>query len=145
MSDKITKEKNVEHPLEGVFDIEPGTTIVEYRESLPTELVAHQEYDEKDQEIESQFQEVYDRAMNAFEVQTDIIDVVEGKFVARNAEVAVQFLNAALAAAKEKSALKQHKDKIDVAKTSAGTPNTVNQNLIVDRNEILKLLQGKKE
>ena len=142
MGDKITKTKTVEHPLEGFLDIEPGTTVVEYQESAPTELVLHTEYDDKDNEIEDQFQEVYDKAMDAFDAQSDITDQVEGKYAARNAEVAAQFLNTALNAAKEKSSMKAHKDKLDVAKVRAGAPGTVNQNLIMDRNDVLRALLG---
>jgi len=145
MSDeKVTKEKTIEHPMETVLDIPQGTTIVEYKESLPAELVKHQEYDEKDVEIEEQFQEVYSKAMDAFDDQQEVTETVEGKYVARNAEVAVQFLNAALNAAKEKSNLKMHKDKLGTATGENGKgPHTVNNNLIVDRNDLLKaVLEG---
>jgi hypothetical protein len=138
MSEKITKTKQTSHPCESLFNIEEGTTIVEYKESLPTELVDHQQYDGKDDEIEGQFQEVYDKAMDAFDTQSDIVDTVEGKYAARNAEVAVQFLNAALNAAKEKGGLKQHKDKLETAKKSGDGPKTVNNNIIIDRNELLR-------
>jgi hypothetical protein len=137
-NNKVIKTKTIEHPLESVFNIEEGTTIVEYKESLPAELVDHQEYDEKDDEIEGQFQEVYTKAMDAFDVQSDIVDTVEGKYAARNAEVAVQFLNAALNAAKEKGGLKQHKDKLEATKQNGGGPKTVNNNIIIDRNELLR-------
>jgi len=143
MSEKITKEKTISHPMEEVFGIEANSTIVEYTESLPTELSDHQEYDEKDDEIEGQYQTVYDKAMDAFDAQSDIVDTVEGKYAARNAEVAVQFLNAALNAAKEKGGLKQHKDKLEATKQNGGGPKTVNNNIIIDRNELLKnILNG---
>lgn len=130
----------IEHPMEDVLDIESGTTIVP-RNERTTELVEAEQYDEKDDEIEEQIQEVYNAAMDAFEVQMDEVETVEGKFKARNGEVAVQFLNAALAAAKEKSSLKQHKDKITVAQNKLTGPKTVNNNLIVaDRNELMKTL-----
>ena len=146
MSDeKVIKERTIEHPMEEVLGIETGSTIVEYQESLPTELTDHEEYDEKDAEIEGQFQEVYDKAMDAFDAQSDIVDTVEGKYAARNAEVAVQFLNAALNAAKEKGGLKQHKDKLDVAKQNAGKPNHLHQNVIMDRNEMIRLINGETE
>lgn len=147
MSDeKETLTKEVEHPLEDFLDIEPGTTVVEYKETVPAELVVHSDYDPKDVEIEDQFQEVYEKAMDAFDDQSDITDQVEGKFAARNAEVAAQFLNTALNAAKEKSGMKSHKDKLDVSKIRAGAPGTVNQSLIVaDRNDILKALMGETE
>ena len=140
--EKEIKTKTVEHPLEEVMGIERGTTLVEYEETLPTELVEHQEYDDKDAEIEEQFQEVYDKAMDAFDAQSDITDQVEGKYAARNAEVAAQFLNTALNAAKEKSGQKQHKDKLEVSKQNAGKPGTVQNNLIMDHNEMMRLLNG---
>jgi len=133
-----------DHPMEDVLDIEPGTTIIPRVEAVPTVLTPAQEYDGKDNEIEGQFQEVYDAAMTAFEVSSETVAQVEPKYRARNEEVAVQYLNTALAAAREKAQLKQHKDKVTVAKGKISGPSTVNNNLIVaDRNEILKKLLGK--
>ena len=140
-----TKTKEVSHPLEGVFDIEEGTTLVEYEEPTSTELVKAEEYDNKDTEIDEQYQKVYDKAMEAFEVQADIVDAVEGKYAARNAEVAAIYLNTALAAAKEKGTQKQHKDKLEIAKQNIGKPGTVNNNLILDRNELIKMIQGEED
>ena len=143
MNDKVTKEVvdiPIEHPLEKVFGIEAGTTM------LPTivrstELTVVQSYDEKDKEVEGQFQEVYDAAMGAFETQSQETELVEGKYKARSGEVAVQFLNTALEAARSKSQQKQHKDKL--VTTVNGSPKTVNNNLIVaDRNDILKNLRN---
>lgn len=138
-------EKQIEHPLEEVFDIEPGTTMVEYEEHVPTVLVEDEKYDDKDVEIEEQFQQVYDKAMDAFDAQQEITEQVEGKYAARNAEVAAVFLNTALHAAKEKSSQKQHKDKLEISKQNVGTPGTVNNNLIMDRNEAMKLLRETQE
>jgi hypothetical protein len=142
-----TKEIEVviEHPLEEIFDIESGTTIIPRTEKT-TELVASEEYDDKDNEIENQFQEVYDTALAAFEDQVAEIEILEGKYKARNMEVGVQLLNTALAAAKEKSGLKQHKDKTAVAKGKLSGKTVNHNNLIVaDRNDLLKTLMGKKE
>ena len=136
-------EVSVEHPLEKVFDIEEGTTLVP-QTVRSTELVVAEQYDNKDAEIETQFQEVYDAAMGAFETQFQEADLVEGKYKARSGEVAVQFLNTALQAAQNKSLLKQHKDKLTEALTRRAGPKTVNNNLIVSsQNEILKKLMGK--
>ena len=141
MSDKtkiIEGEKPIHHPLEEVFEIEEGTTIVPHV-ARTTEMIVHEEYDKKDGELEEQFQEVYDAALGAFEGQMDEAELVEGKYKARNGEVAVQFLNAALAAAREKAGLKKHKDKVAIEKGKIGTPKTQNNNLIIaDRNELLK-------
>lgn len=137
----MSESKEVEvlrsHPMEEVLDIEPETTLATKIER-ETDLVPAVEFDEKDSEIEEQMQEVYDSAMGAFEQQMEEAELVEGKYKARNGEVAVQFLNAALNAVKEKSGLKQHKDKLAVAKGKLG-PNKVENNIIVaDRNDILR-------
>ena len=103
-------ESLMEHPLEEAFDIEPGTTLTTKTERS-TELAVTEQYDEKDREIEDQFQEIYDAAMAAFEDQCAEAEVVEGKYKARNMEVATQLLNSALHAAKEKASQKKEKDK----------------------------------
>lgn len=144
MTDNVTKEQidvAIEHPLEKVFDIEPGTTMVPTIQRT-TELTAVHTYDEKDKEVEGQFQEIYDAAMGAFEQQTLDVDSLEGKYKARAGEVAVQYLNTALEAARSKSAQKQHKDKMSIDQGKAG-PKTVNNNLFVgDRNELLRNLRN---
>lgn len=140
-----TKEVEIviEHPLEEIFDIETGTTLVPHTEKT-TELVSIDEYDNKDVEIEDQFQEVYDNALSAFEDLSAEVEVVEGKYKARMMEVANQSLSTALAAAKEKSNMKQGKDKNAITKNKLGV-KTVNNNLIVaDRNDLLKSFMAKK-
>jgi hypothetical protein len=130
-----------EHPLEDVFGIEKGTTMMPQVQRT-TEMTEAPSYDPKDNEVDGQFQEVYDAAMGAFESQYAEAEMVEGKYKARAGEVAVQFLNTALAAAQSKSTLKQHKDKITRAVAGAG-PKTINNNLIVaDRNELLRDLKN---
>ena len=139
MTDFETKEKTVEHPLEEVFDIEPGSTIVEYQEPAPMTLVKPDNYDDKDHEIENQLQEVFDSAMVQYETLRDETLNVEGKYKARTAEVSIQALNTALQSIRTKAEVKASKDKL-VAKQTGG-PQTLNQNLIVaDRNELLKIL-----
>ena len=133
----------VNHPMEDVLNIESGTTPMTKVERT-SDLVPTEAFDEKDVEIEEQFQEVYDSAMGAFEGQMDEAELVEGKYKARNGEVAVQFLNAALAAAKEKSGLKQHKDKLSVAKGKISGGGRSNNLIIADRNELLKEIMGGK-
>lgn len=133
----------VNHPLEEFFEIEEGSTHfpVVQRE---TTLAPHIEYDNKDTEIESQLQEVYDVAMSAFEQQFTEIEIAEGKHKALVGEMAANFLNTALAAAKEKSLLKQHKDKLSLQSAKSSSPRTVNNNLVVaDRNEVLRAILGK--
>lgn len=136
-------EVAIDHPLEEIFDIEGGTTLMP-RTEKETDLVPADEYDDKDDEIDGQFQEVYDAALSAFEDQVAEAELVEGKYKARNMEVGAQLLNTALAAAKEKSNMKQHKDKNAVTKGKLGAKTTNNTLIVADRNEILKAMSGKK-
>ena len=133
MSTKKTEtEKEILHPLEQVFDIEDNTTVVPYTK-IKTDLVPHEPYDNKDDELEGQLQELYDIALEAFELQQEETDVIDPKYRARNAEVAVQYLKTALEAVREKRQLKEHKDKV-VTKQASGT---VNNNLVVSHTDLL--------
>lgn len=133
-------ERIIEHPCEDVFDIEPGSTVMTVPAPRHTELVRSQNYDDKDAEIEGQYQEVYDKAMDAFDdIQTDM-EGIEGKYKARNLEVGVAFLNAALSAAKEKSRMKEHKDKNHSQGNDGGqVGNTVNNTQInISTSDLIK-------
>lgn len=135
---KLTKEiKTIEHPLEELFNIETGTTEVTVEHVQSADLIPVETYDEKDREIENQFQEVYDAAMTSFADQAGLLLQSDPKYSARNMEVANAFLNTALSAAKEKANLKLGKEK---NMQNAG-PKTINNNLIMDRNELLKMLK----
>ncbi len=143
MSRQIKKtEKAIEHPLEELLDIDPGSTLVEFIEpALPTEAIKIEGvYDVKDGEIEDQLQEIFDTAMTQFEVQSGVCAAVDGKYAARNAEVAVQFLTAALNAVQTKATVKSNKDKI-VAKIVTSPTAGGKGNVIMDRNDLLKLLE----
>lgn len=143
--DSVTKEKIVSHPLEEEFGIEPCSTIVEYQEFIPAEIVEMPNYDEKDNEIEGKLEEIYTLAIGNVSAISDEMDRVEGKYKARIGEVTATMLNVALGAVKQKADLKAHKDKLSVDRASAGTPKTLNQNLVVaDRNDILRALLGDK-
>lgn len=151
MEDKdlnITKEETkstIAHPLENVLDIESNTTIVP-RTQQTTELSTIEQYDDKDDEIDHQMQSIYDKAIDGYEAQMDAAELVEGKYKARNSEVAVQFLNTALSAAREKSGMKQHKDKMMIAQNKINGSGTTNNNLVIaDRNDILKMMNREKE
>lgn len=142
----INKEKTISHPLEDTLDIEPCSTIVEYQEFIPADIIQMPEYDDKDNEIEGKLEEIYTIAIGNVNAIGDEIERVEGKYKARIGEVTATMLSVALGAVKQKADLKMHKDKLAVDSKNAGTPNTLNQNLIVaDRNDILKaFINGKK-
>ena len=142
---KQIKKKKIEHPAEEFFDIEPGTTIVEYKESLPSELVEVESYDDKDKEIELQLDDIRTRALDAFEMQSEIAETVEGKYSARNSEVAANFLTTALQAIKEKAEIKKHKDKTIVAAAKANQPGTLNQNVVLDHKSLVQMLKNSQD
>ena len=140
----ITKEKTIEHPMEDILDITPGTTVVEYKEAIPAVVVQAPSYDEKDNEIEDKLEEIYTVAMGNVSIIADEMDRVEGKYKARVGEVTATMLNVALGAVREKAQLKMHKDKQPIP-GSVGS-HTVNNNLVVaDRNEIIRMLRDQKQ
>ena len=72
-------EKPTSNPLEELLDIEPNTTLMPAIKR-ETELVVDTRYDSKDTEIEDQFQEIYDLALEAFDAQSQEAELVEGKY-----------------------------------------------------------------
>jgi len=140
------EDKSFEHPLEGFFEIEPGTTLIpgsntqELVDGEESNLVEAPHYDDKDKEIEQQLEDIRTIALDAFEEQQAEIETVEGRYKARLGEVAAQYLNIALNAIKEKNTTKLNKDK----NRSGGGPQTVNNNLIIDRNTLVNEILSRK-
>lgn len=129
--------------LEDIFDIESGTTISKVQPPK-TEIISTDDanteslINEEDRAVSSQLSTIYGYAIDAFEQQTQMVQEVDPRFAARNAEVAAQYLNIALNSVNTRAKIRHEKLKL---KVDGGTPNTVNNNLIVaDRNEILKML-----
>lgn len=144
--DTVEVERVTQHPLEQLFGIPSGTTVVTKNEAIPAELVDHADYDDKDAEIEAQLEQVYTVALNEYQNIADDAAQVEGRFRARHMEVAASFLNTALAAVRDKAKQKQEKDKLRSARPS-NTPQTVNNNLgvvVADRNEIMQMIRSKR-
>jgi hypothetical protein len=140
----VTIQKTLDHPLEDVFDIEPGTTLIT-REEQRTELITVEDYDVKDSEIEEQMQEVYDKAMSGYGIIQDECEDIEGKYKARMMEVGVQHLKMALDAAEAKARMKEMKDKLRGKAAAGSGPKTVNNNLFVNREDLLKTLMAAEE
>lgn len=146
MSDDPNKkeiEVSIQHPLEDVFEIEEGTTMLP-KTVTQTEVVKYEPFDEKDEELDQQFQNVHDAAMTAFDEQQEEAEVVDPKYKARNAEVAVQFLNTALNATSAKAQLKQMRDKLEVSKGKLAG-DAAKTGVQMDRNEILRMFAEQKK
>jgi hypothetical protein len=138
--DIVAKEKTVAHPLEDVFGIEVGTTVAEYREVVPVELTPAIDYDDKDNEIEGNLEEIYNTAMGQVLNIADTMDMVEGKYKARVGEVTATMLSVALGATRERRMMKEHKDKLTPNKNAGTVNNTLimGDSVLADRNELLR-------
>jgi hypothetical protein len=147
------------NPLEEAFNIQPGTSLSSgtydasyIPEPDPMDATANavQPYvdqtipppkDNEDAEIFSKLDNIHLKAMEAFNNQTELIEIVDPKFAARNAEVAAQYLTAALNAVNLMSRVKNDREKRRPVGQPTG-PSTVNNNniIVTDRNSILKML-----
>ena len=136
------REVNISHPMEDVLDIEPGSTTITEFAMIPQELVPHGEYDEKDNEIEGQMQEVYELAVQAFHQQMGTFATTDPRNLPRTMEVANAFLQTALQAINSKTTLKTNKDRnISRAKSNSQPSSVTNNTLIMDRNSLMKMLR----
>lgn len=127
--DVIRSQHPTEHPLEDLLDIESGSTMMDQITVLP-DVSPHVQYDGKDDEIDSKLEMIYATAMSAVAANQDVMEQVEGKYKARVSEVTATMLNVALGAVKEKSSIKQHKDKLKSPSTGDGQPQVVNNTLV---------------
>lgn len=147
------------HPLEEVLEIAPGEYFEskkEYEDVLDAQLPSNvmdavslaqpqQEVvkDEEDVAIDKNIDTVYDKALSAFNQQTEMVEIVDPRYAARTAEVAANYLNIALNAMAVKSKVKgeRHRRGGSGFIPYANGAKTVNNNLIVaDRNSILRMM-----
>jgi hypothetical protein len=130
------------HPLEDILGIEENTTeVIKYERN--TELKPYELFDEKDSEIEAQYQEIADLAITAYKSLEEVMETAEPKFRARLTEVNMQTLNTALSALNARSKMKDSKDKANAKLAEASKKgNTTNQAVfIMDRNAALQMLK----
>lgn len=144
--------KLINHPLEEVFGIDPGSSfnnpaiIEDDYEMVPAEAV-NQGYqdDAEDIDINNKIETIYSAALEAYENQTGLAEIVEPRYAARNAEVAAQYLNIALNSVSLKSRNKNDKRKVQQFIPFNNT-NINNSNVVVtDRNSILQMIADKKK
>lgn len=144
--------KTINHPLEEVFGIEPGSSFNnpavidhdDYQMVPATEVAQGHQDDEEDIDINDKIETIYDAALSAYEQQTGMAEIVEPRYAARNAEVAGAYLNTALNAIALKARVKN-----DKRKNSQFIPygnNITNSNVVVaDRNSIMQMIADKKK
>lgn len=142
----------VGHSLEHVFDLEENTTV------LPSSGVAHvstplppvpvvepgDTYDARDTAIQSDLDTIQSTAMALATSLQQTMEFSEPRLHPRLGEISVQALGAALEVMKQKIDIKKHKDKLHVNGGVDKVVNTQNNTLVIDRNDLLKQLLGKK-
>lgn len=141
----------MKHPLTDVFNLDDTPMDIEEEFGVvqvpvqATDKLEKPHVDHKDEEdvmIEKKIDEVYDAAMAAFNNQTAYTEIIEPRYAARNAEVAANYLNIALAAANSRAKVKTDRKRANQAfvpyANSIG--KTTNNILIANREEILKMI-----
>jgi hypothetical protein len=108
------------HKFESIFNIEPNTTEIEPPLVNQTQLDAEQ-----------QLQHIYECAIQSFYKQSQLQQLGgDPQNNHKDMAVANAFLNTALGAVKEK-----------ISSNKVSSSNVVNNNLIIDRNELLDMIQ----
>jgi hypothetical protein len=120
---------------------DPQTGELITRDVNPSEEQLEKEERIEDLQIDGKLNEIYNNAVTAFNNHAGLAENSDPRFSARNGEVAAQYLKIALDSTNSKIEAKYKRNKVKIAKLAAGTPNSLQQNLVVaDRNDILKQL-----
>ena len=127
---------NIQSPLNAFFDVEQSEFIDNYQiTEQPKNEIAQIEKDEDDIQIDNNFNEIYNAAITTFNNQMGMVEIMEPRYAARNAEVAANFLALALQANAAKAKVKTDRSR------SKNVPNKITNNTIVStREEILRMI-----
>jgi hypothetical protein len=133
-------ETYIAHNFESLFDIQESTTLLDIPQ---TNIVENSEcplYDQKDDEIEQQFQSIYEAALNAYDNQIMMVErgISDPSNNHKVLDVANNFLKTALDSVKAKADLKKNKERNVNIKNVDN--RSINNNIIMDRNELLKMM-----
>ena len=131
------------NPLDTLFDIDPGSRdggeLSEYAQiSAPAVATPPAEKDAEDIEVDAKIDAVYDQAMDTFKAQTEMIQIIEPRYSARNAEVAASYLNIALQAATVRARVKGDRKRMStfIPQGAKVTNNTI----VATRDEIMRMI-----
>jgi hypothetical protein len=140
--------KPLQHPLESVFGMEEGTidieqeyAVAEQAQTAPLTEAPLDVKDEDDKLIEQRLDDVYEMALQTFQNQTAYTEIIEPRYAARNAEVAANYLNIALAAANSRAKVKSDRKRANQAFVPyANGGKTTNNLVIASREEVLRMI-----
>lgn len=137
--------KNMENPLDTLFDVDPEEReMVEYEQASASEIAAlaspagTPEKDAEDIETDRKIDEVYDQALGTFQNQMAYTEIIEPRYAARNAEVAATYLNIALSAATAKAKIKGDRKRIGVFIPNGN--KVTNNTIVATREEIMRMI-----
>jgi len=162
LAEKLSSIQEAPTVLEATFNIEAGST-PNFQDKVEKHLpvagtitdpqtgeiivreidASHELIDKEDRiedlQIDGKLNEIYDNAITAFNNHAGLAENADPRFSARNGEVAAQYLKLALDSTNSKVEAKYKRNKVRIARMGAGTPNSVQNNLVVaDRNDVLK-------
>jgi hypothetical protein len=142
------KQQIFKNPLDELFDIqeETGDFMEEYRQIPASAVVPVAPVEEKDADdiaTDARIDEVYDLALDAYKQQTAMVEIIDPKFAARNAEVAANFLNIALNAATSKAKIKTDRKRATAFNPAAVKQgNTTNNVIVASQEDVLRMLDN---
>ena len=133
-------EQYISHNFESLFNITDSTTLLDIPQTNIVENTECNLYDSKDEELEQQFQSIYEAALNAYDNQIMMVErgISEPANNHKTLDVANNFLKTALDSVKAKADLKKNKERIVNVKNVDN--RSINNNIIMDRNELLKMM-----
>lgn len=144
------KQQIFTNPLDELFNIEESTgdfmdSYMQVPESsVPVTAPAVSEKDAEDAENDRRIDEVYDLAIEAYKQQTEMVEIIDPKFAARNAEVAANFLNIALNAATSKAKIKTDRKRVGMFNPAAKNQSTTNNVIVASQEDILRMIDSDK-
>jgi hypothetical protein len=135
-----------ENPLDELFEVDPGnhddhqySQITETKLQPPVVIPAAPEKDGEDVETDRKIDEVFDTALGAYQNQSAMIEIMDPRYAARNAEVAATYLNIALQAAGMKAKVKSDRKRNNAFIPGMGNKIT-NNTIVATREEILRMI-----
>ncbi len=137
--------KKLTNPLDELFETaQPAGELADYQQVTEGELAemadpaGAPEKDAEDVEIDKKIDEVYTSAIETFQQQMQYAEIVEPRYAARNAEVAANYLNIALAAANSRAKVKSDRKRTNTFVPYAG--RNANGSVVASLDDIMKII-----
>lgn len=137
----VTETVKTTNPLEELFNIPSGSTEMTLTKPV-TESESTPLYDDKDEELEKEFDTVKDMAHFTFETIQDHIRDVDPKYSARLYEVAATYLNMMHDTVKSKAKMKMEKDKTKTKKGGPNVSHTTNNTIISNTTDLIESIRN---